>query len=72
MDVISNHPLKELCEELMLTELNQVEPDNVEHPCKRLRLHRVEIQRSSSLFNKKATYARTNLIPSKEGRILKL
>ena len=47
----SNHPLQELCEELMVGELDEVEPDDVQHPTKRLWLHRVEVQGGSALFN---------------------
>ena len=66
----SNHPLQELCEELMIGELDKVEPDDVQHPAKRLWLHRVEVQGGSALFNISHTHSYQNKGPSKEEKTL--
>ena len=53
----NNHPLQELCEELMIGELDEVEPDDVQHPTKRLWLHSVKVQGGSALFNTSHTHS---------------
>lgn len=66
----SNHPLQELCEELMVGELDEVEPDDVQHPAKRLWLHRVEVQGGSALLNISHSHSYQNKGPSKEEKTL--